>query len=227
MRTTSQGSVEYSPRVLIQCGDHLENRERILPLAQGLALRGYHPIVLVYSRTFVLPMLYAGVDAIALEDYKDRTYWHSLSSCRWHSCNNSSSAKDRVPHFRKLSRHDYRGLDMEDISYTENLKGKSSRRCLRARVKTCVRQCLRILAVTRPEVLFIWNGYTGLVANTLRVIAASNRLSVFFLERSLFPSGVFVDPLGTNGSSELSSLTHDDIRHLSKDFGAATPPCPY
>jgi capsular polysaccharide export protein len=64
-----------------------------------------------------------------------------------------------------------------------------------------------ILQEIKPELLFVWNGYTGNVANVLRFQSSAIH-KTFYLERSFFNESLFVDRAGVNGEA---SIINDNI----------------
>ncbi|WP_411827577.1 glycosyltransferase [Luteolibacter sp. AS25] len=182
---------------LIQCGDSLENRTRLLPLAKELAALGLHPIVLVYSQKFVAPFIAAGVDAVAL--YKFTPSKAELSKAA-----------------RRLD-EEMDGLSIEDLTYLEQQQNyrKYAPDRLTQTLRDLKKSVYRVTSLVdeiKPDCIIVWNGYTGFPANVLRAVARKKNLPSFYLERSLFSDGVFIDPEGTNGASGLSRLTADDLR---------------
>jgi hypothetical protein len=195
--TVPRLSADRPVRVLIQAGDHHENRLRVLPLAQGIRARGHHPVVLVYSREHVAPYLAAGVDAVALYDFNE----------------NAEQRKSRLRAASRLTRlsEPYQGFDLDDVADMAQLQNpqKFQKKTLAGsldQITLHIDRCLRVIQHVRPDCLVVWNGHTGYAANVLRHHARSSGIPALFLERSIIPDGVFVDPNGSNGYSELSSL---------------------
>lgn len=189
-------------RVLIQCGDHLENRIRVTALARAIRERGHQPVVMVYKNENVEPFLAQGIDALALENFEvdsSRIVKRALLARRIRSMNSS-----------------YEGVSLDDISTTTKKKSPTSFQGshLRTTVETMMRnidRCVGLLEHAKPDQLVIWNGHTGWVANILRNIGRREGMPRYFLERSVFPDAVYVDPAGTNGNSELSRLSVEDL----------------
>ena len=184
-------------RVLLQAGDHHENRRRILPLAKAIRDRGHHPVVLVYSREFVAPYLAQGVDAVALYDFNE-------------TIGQKKKRRRAISKIRNLAVR-YREFDLDDVADMAQLQNpqefdKEALSRSLDQITAHIDRCLRMLEHVRPGLMIVWNGYTGYVANVLRHHARSRGISAMFLERSIIPDGVFIDPCGTNGYSELSNL---------------------
>jgi hypothetical protein len=190
-------------RVLIQAGDHHENRLRLLPLAQAIRERGHHPVVMVYSRDNVPALLAAGVDAVALYDYNE-------------SVSEKAGRVTSTSRIKNLASR-YRGFDLDDIADSAQLASpeKFSAKKLKARINEITMHIDRVMRVVdhvRPDGLVVWNGYTGYTANVLRCLGYQRGLPMFFAERSVLPDGVFLDPRGVNGHSELASIGAEALR---------------
>jgi hypothetical protein len=213
-RPVRRTSIGRPSRVLIQSGGHLENRRRILPLARAVRERGHHPIVLAYRPEHAAAFVAQGVDAVALHDF-DETRSQKLSR------------KARCKLLRNLA-STYRGFDLDDLTAVDQMQRKAryDTASLPAALEDVARHIDRVLRVVdhvKPDQLYVWNGHTGMVANVLRQLARNRGLPSLFLERSLFPDGLFVDPAGTNGRSELCQLDADDLRRLGCDEASRSP----
>lgn len=184
-------------RVLIHVGDSHENRQRLLPLARALKDRGHHPVMLVYDRQHIPAYVAAGIDAVALYDFNEtrpQRLRRIIGSQR----------------IRKLAQK-YRGFDLDDVSDVDQLArpDRFSGKKLRGRINEITMNLDRVLRVNervRPDCLVVWNGHTGYPANALRCLGYKLGIPMFFAERSVFPDGVFIDPRGVNGNSELASM---------------------
>lgn len=189
-------------RVLIQCGDLEENRIRIHSLARALQSQGHHPIVMVYSKEMVGRLLSQGIDSVALDAFRETRLQSMLIWIRGWFIQKFSAT--------------YRGVNLDDVTLVRQMQSpRIAKRIQRMRhIRTAMRyisRCQRLLAQVRPDHLVIWNGYTGWVANVLRVEARNRSLPRHFLERSLLKDGVFVDPYGTNGSSLLANMSFEEL----------------
>ena len=201
-------------RVLIQCGDHHENRVRVTALARSIRERGHHPVVMVYKNEHVAPFLARGIDALALEDFE-------LSAV------DIAKRSLRARRIRSMNR-EYRGIDLDDISTITKKKSPTSFQGDRIRptVETMMRnidRCVGLLEHAKPNQLVIWNGHTGWVANILRNFGRKQGMPRYFLERSVFPDAVYIDPAGTNGNSELSRLSVEDLIRLNSPVSPRPP----
>lgn len=71
-----------------------------------------------------------------------------------------------------------------------------------------------IIAACKPDQIVVWNGYTGYVANILRLIAHNRRTPSAFLERGLLKNSLFIDRQGVNGASSLNNVMPDFLDSL-------------
>ncbi|NRD72375.1 hypothetical protein HQQ94_03775 [Shewanella sp. VB17] len=175
--------------IIIQSGDHLENKKRILPVALQLKSQGYNPIVLVYKSKEETFFLHHGIDSVSLENYRH---------------------KNRIKLFiqRNVVKKNpdilsYNGVSFNDVFSVELQRGRR----LNDHAKKSIIYHIQILSFIiediDPITIFIWNGYTGFCANTLRNICQLKTIKSFYMERSLLKSGVFFDSEGVNGFSSL------------------------
>lgn len=72
-----------------------------------------------------------------------------------------------------------------------------------------------IIETTKPEKIIIWNGFTGYVANILRLICEQRKIQRAFLERGLLKGSLFIDRSGVNGASSLNALTPSIVDNFS------------
>lgn len=177
--------------ILIQCGDHLENQNRIMTLALELKEAGHSPIILLYSNSKGRYFENNGIKTISLEA---------------HASLESPGADVTIDSFLE-----------EGIKYNDIMIAESRRRPIVGwpgqRTKT-IRDIHRIhntlstiIASHNPEKIIIWNGYTGYVANILRFMCDRRKIECAFLERGLLKGSLFIDRLGVNGASSLNELT--------------------
>lgn len=68
-----------------------------------------------------------------------------------------------------------------------------------------------IISTQNPEKIIIWNGFTGYVANILRLVCEHRKIECAFLERGLLKGSLFIDRLGVNGASSLNQLTPTSV----------------
>jgi capsular polysaccharide export protein len=180
--------------ILIQCGDHYENQKRILPLALFLKNSGYNPIIIHYQKNIGNMFLENGIDTINIK----------------------SIEQSKMIRYKRIEKnysldYIYKGIKMSNIYNMDFLKnpylflGKK----LEHRIKQAILKIDTIDIIinkTSPIYIFIWNGYTGIVANILREYSMVNNIKQAFLERGFFKNSVFIDSKGTNASSDLSKL---------------------
>lgn len=189
-------------RVLMQVGDHYENWDRCVGLAEVIRERGHHPIALVYGTTGRNYFLAHGVDVVSLQAFEEPTAVRR--SREWVY----GLAERVVPAF-------HRHYDLDDLAaaraaakgWNSHKKSASRKHALRH-----IHRIDRMLDEVRPDVLLVWNGYTGITANLLRQAASIRGLPRAFMERSLLPSCVFVDRSGVNGYSRLPDAPMSSIR---------------
>lgn len=194
--------MSLNTNVIIQAGDHLENKKRVLPLALQLQSRGYNPIVLVYKKKEETFFLHHGIDSISLENYQK---------------------KIRLPLFfkrnlinRKPELSEYKEVVFRDVFSVELQRGKR----LTAHWKNSIVRHVKILRAVlediKPVAIFVWNGHTGICANTLRSLCKIKNIKDFYMERSLLKEGVFFDEEGVNGFSSLcNKVTKIDLLAFS------------
>lgn len=68
-----------------------------------------------------------------------------------------------------------------------------------------------IISTQNPGKIIIWNGFTGYVANILRLVCEHRKIECAFLERGLLKGSLFIDRLGVNGASSLNQLTPTSV----------------
>ncbi|WP_113739299.1 hypothetical protein [Aeromonas veronii] len=183
-------------KVLIQCGDHYENIKRIYSLAKNLKIAGCKPIVLVYSETSEIFFLSKGIDAISLNMKKIKL----ISKLKIKIY--------KVEHHNNISLADVLDCDIKKNPSIYSAKRKHGTKLNAIKHLNRIDEIIRYVS---PDAICIWNGFTGLVANSLRLIAEKRQISCFFLERGLYKDSLFIDQQGVNGFSYLSSINSNDI----------------
>ena len=169
-------------RILIQCGDNLENTRRVLALASLFRRAGHRPLIGVYTEDYAAPFKTMGFEVVALRSF--------------------------VPMFVGLRPERELGFlpSLRDLLPLENSKAQLygeddvDRWTARATVAHLLAG-KRALDECGAEALVVWNGVTGHFANALRCLKAWRRLPGGFIERGLISDGVFFDSEGTNGWS--------------------------
>lgn len=172
--------------VLIQCGDHFENQERILLLAKELVYCGFRPLVMMYKEKSNLFKV-NNIDVLYLNDYFD-------------TAPSSNTVNFETEIYGNLKIKDF--IDVE-IRRVPKLAWPSQVKSTSNKTIRYLRAIEKILKEVNPYSVCIWNGYTGLVANILRVLVKELKLSHSFLERGLLRDSLFIDSLGVNGASSL------------------------
>lgn len=180
-------------KVLIQCGDHLENQKRIALLAKVLVENGQQPIILMYSPEKGSFIKSEGFPVVYLNKYLVKRV-EKIDSLRETAMAVLKAEAARKPELLWPSK--VKGSLIRSASYVNAVK--------------------KIIAELNPDHVCIWNGYTGFVANTLRVLVEKNSISHSFLERGLFKDSIFIDKCGVNGASSLSNNRSGDWRF--KDY---------
>jgi capsular polysaccharide export protein len=115
---------------------------------------------------------------------------------------------------------------LEDgIKYNDVMSAESSRRPIVGwpgqRTKTIrdihkIHKTLsNIIENYKLEKIIIWNGFTGYVANILRLICQQRKIECAFLERGLLKGSLFIDRMGVNGASSLNELTPSIVDSFS------------
>lgn len=188
-------------RVLLQCGDHLENQQRILPLAKLLKSRGYAPCVLVYSRHKGHKFLESGIDVIAYNEFLSR--------------NKRKKFDVDAGNWRKNVFLDIRLNDILEIESRRQPRLIWPSQVEKTVQNLCahVQSLISLIDFVQPCSVGVWNGYTGFVANVLRVVSAARSLPAFFMERGVVPGSIFIDPVGVNGGSSLRYVDETELRN--------------
>lgn len=191
-------------KVLIQCGDHFENQERIRTLVQTLIDVGHEPVVLMYGTVSNQLFKNLGVKTVFLNPLLAKVKLQ----------NPSPKLDDRA---------------IGELTYREILNVEFKRRpeiSWPGRIVNTLRAVERhIIALTEiiheisPAHCIIWNGFTGYVANILRCFCQQNAIPSAFLERGVLKGSLFIDSEGVNGASSLNGLTpqYYDSRAVSDE----------
>ena len=182
---------------LIHCGDHFDNQRRILPLAIHLKNNGYNPIVLLYSHDGRLFESH-GIETIKYYIYRD------------------SVSLEQKPDFN---------IDFDDVYYVERYRSpkKFLNSQLNKRKNELRRDFLFLFNIIESysiDIIFIWNGFTGNIANILRCISEKLIIKSYFLERGFSRDSLFIDRLGANAASEFSKMTDSELNLCSTDGNA-------
>jgi hypothetical protein len=209
-------------RVLIQVGDHYENWARTVRLGMDIRARGHHPIALVYGEQGHNYFLAHGIDAVSLYPFSEPKPARRVRNVVYRA------RPTAIPKF-------YRLFDLDDLAAAQSAaKTWTSKDTVAFRENAIghVKRCEQLLNAVAPDVLLVWNGYTGITANLLRQSASIRGLGVAFLERSALSDAAFVDRLGTNGYSSICRRSMEEILAADTVGGGESllreslPPCP-
>jgi capsular polysaccharide export protein len=177
--------------ILIQCGDHFENQLRILPLAKWLKGHGYNPVIMVYREFNGTEFLKYGIDVISLNIKK-----RSKSSKQFKVRRNES----------KLSVNDidYDAVMNSEFNKTPYLRLPKYRAKNEGKFVDTAIAIFEVIEEVRPDFIFVWNGYTGIVANFLRIYCEQFKIDCSYLERGFKKDSLYIDAQGVNGFGALS-----------------------
>lgn len=186
-------------KILIQCGDHFENQNRIMTLASTLRDLGCKPIVLLYSNKKGRYFENEGIETVAFEDHIPDT---------------------SVPNGTTIESMLEEGITYNDVMQPEQRRrpriGWPGQR-LRT-INDIYRHYTALNSIIdsyQPQKIVVWNGFTGYVANILRLIVANRKIPCAFLERGLLKNSLFIDRQGVNGASSLNDLSADNLDKMS------------
>jgi capsular polysaccharide export protein len=162
-----------------------------MTLAMGLKEAGHSPIILLYSNAKGRYFENNGIQTISLDANEPKDILHKGVTI-------DSTLED--------------GIKYNDVMIAEARRrpivGWPGQRAKTIRDIHRIHKTLsNIIETTRPEKIIIWNGFTGWVANILRLICEQRKLQCAFLERGLLKGSLFIDRMGVNGASSLNELT--------------------
>jgi hypothetical protein len=206
-----------SRAALVHCGDHWENQRRVLPLCFALEAQGWEPVVLTYRRHTGARFLRHGFDVYPLAPRGG-----ALAIAR--------TAGSLLA--RSAGRFRAWGVDPTTIASLERLRAPDRYETRGRRQERRIRLALRLRALhhamirVSPGHVFVWNGWTGEVANALRLMCEGASVPHGFLERGLLPDSVFVDPRGTGGDSELATSSLEALGRAEVPAEVELPPAP-
>lgn len=179
-------------KILIQCGDHFENQSRVFLLAGELKRQGFCPVILMYKeggnifKSHDIPVIYLS-KYLLKKKIKNKKY-NFLTEV-------------------------YDGLKIIDFINIE-IKRRPELAWPSKIPKTSLSVLEHIGALDRliqdinPDKIVIWNGFTGYVANILRVLACHKGIATAFIERGLLKDSIFIDHQGVNGNSSSTFISH-------------------
>ncbi|OAP36391.1 hypothetical protein AU381_17925 [Sinorhizobium glycinis] len=177
-------------KVLIQCGDLLENQHRILPLAESLRAAGAEPIILHYKPSVGAFFKARGVKILHLDAYRTRLKKGEVSK---------SAIGDAF--------WDDEAYSIYGIKHDLLRAPPADRRRDLYMLRRDGMALTRLVDDQRIDSLIVWNGVTGHVANAMRIIGSCRNITGGFLERGYLRDSVFFDREGTNGISSLARGT--------------------
>ncbi|NKN35688.1 hypothetical protein HFC70_04890 [Agrobacterium sp. a22-2] len=172
-------------RVLIQCGNNLENSRRVLSISSLLRDHGVQPVVAVYNKEYTGFFSSAGIQSLPFFDARPLAV---------------TSERIGAVGFKP---------DAADIFALEVLRSKlaGAKFDIRKNTHMMNRTMIGLDEIVKGEgidSLLVWNGHTGLVANVWRVYKEAKGIPGGYMERGLLPDGVFFDPIGTNGDASIA-----------------------
>jgi capsular polysaccharide export protein len=191
-------------KVLIQCGDHFENQNRVFLLAKEIYMLGHEPVILMYKPNKGNIFKNTGISVIALNDY--------------FSSNDHSVVNFDTVLYKNIKVKDF--LEVEGKRRPE-ITWPSQQAKIAASLKRHVDAVCRVLLEVNPDQIVIWNGFTGYVANALRKICDIDQRPCAFLERGLFKDSIFIDHQGVNGAASISQVdpsVFEPVNEPSEDF---------
>lgn len=176
---------------IIQCGDHFENQLRILPLALHLKANGIKPIVMLYSSKSSRLFNFNKVATVYLDAYRLSARQELLA----------------FPYdYEKIFRIE-RARAYPRFNTTAKVKREKQK------IDRDYTALSSILEDFDPQYFFIWNGFTGNVANLLRVICGlSSHYQTWYMERSFFNNSLFIDPKGVNAAASVAKYFDDSYQ---------------
>ncbi|ARE41314.1 hypothetical protein RGUI_3173 [Rhodovulum sp. P5] len=172
-------------RILIQCGDNLENTRRVLALAVLLRQVGHDPVAGVYTAPYAAPFEAMGIDTVALHPLRPAR----LPKDPAEELGFEPDIFEMLPVERALARLEEKGNPMAEK---------------RGAVLKALFASARAVRETEADALVVWNGVTGHFANAFSYLKSHLKMPGGFIERGPIPDGLFFDPLGTNGASSLA-----------------------
>jgi len=174
-------------RVLIQCGDVMENMYRILPLAETLRARGMVPVIMPYTPGAGSFFLARGFECVGLGPYQQ-----SVTS----SDINRTTLPDEF--------FDDAFTPIYPFAFSSSGGANSELNKQRYMLRRAGVAVSRLVRDHSIDWIITWNGVTGAVANALRLFAMARSMNAGFLERGYLSGSLFFDQVGTNGASSIA-----------------------
>ena len=192
-------------KVLIQCGDHFENQNRVFILAKELKKMGHHPVVMLYTKPLGNKFKVNGIEVVYYYERKKEV---------------AKKVRDKIDSLdfstvlgsRKISEIiKVEGQRRPEITWPSRIE-KTSRDAALHYYTT-----MELVFDLSPDIIAVWNGFTGLVANTLRIVAEDLKIPSCFMERGIFKNSLFLDEKGCNGAASISSVNYSkEVKHFSE-----------
>lgn len=180
--------------ILIQCGDHFENQKRVFLLARELKAVGCEPIILMYKKKNSSGNIFS-VNKIKVFYLSD--FFHKKPPTQQNLDFNSPILGINL---KVLDFIEYEVKRRPRISWPSQIR-KTSMDVFRY-----VEAINDIINTIKPSHIVIWNGFTGYVANILRVLSINKNIKHSFIERGLLKNSIFIDTQGVNGASFLAKI---------------------
>lgn len=188
--------------ILIQCGDHFENQARIVTLAESLERQGFNPYILMYNN------IHGNGNIFKTKSIKVIYLSNFLEKPKNELINFSSTIFGNL---KVIDFINFEILRIPNLGWASKIKKTSNT------VVAYVNALNNIISYIKPFYLVIWNGYTGYVANILRVLGQYKEIPMAFIERGLLKDSLFIDSKGVNGASSLIEI-HDFKTELTKNY---------
>lgn len=186
--------------VLIQCGDHYENQSRVFLLAKTIQEMGHTPVVLMYTIGKGNLFKINGISVVYMNQFLKRI-------------------KDKDIHLDSVVYDELTVKQFVEIEIKRNPRlgwPSQIRRTANMTVRY-VDALNQLLDVVRPDSVVVWNGFTGYVANVLRVLTEHRAIPTAFIERGLLKTSLFIDGEGVNGGSSIAKRLPDFSQQMSND----------
>ncbi|UKH33436.1 hypothetical protein [Actinobacillus pleuropneumoniae] len=179
-------------KVLLQCGDHFENQSRVFLLAKELKQLGVEPVILMYKEKQGNLFLSNSIKVVYLSSYLSKV----------------KSLKQDIDFSTKIY-NDLKIIDFINIEVKRRprIGWPSQVKKTSQQVYKYIIAINNILGDINPDHIVVWNGFTGYVANILRVLASEKNIDSSFIERGLLKDSIFIDVKGVNGNSTLTDLS--------------------
>ena len=184
-------------KILIQCGDHFENQNRVFILADELKKMGHHPVVMLYTNPLGNLFKTNGIEVVYYYERKKKLFkkiGNKLDGLSFSTVVGSRQISEII---------EVEGKRRPEITWPSRIERTSKDAALHyyATMELVLDLC--------PDIIAVWNGFTGLVANTLRIIAEDLKIPSCFMERGLFKNSLFLDKKGCNGAASISSIDYN------------------